>query len=69
MYNEVGTIGEEAVTAYFKAYSDNCLERLKNSMKQPQSRYQLEIIGYCHSTDNFTTQERTFPIHWIHGQV
>lgn len=57
MYNEVGKIGEEAVMVYFKAHSANCLERLKNSMKQPQSRYQLEMTGYCHSTDNFTTQK------------
>jgi hypothetical protein len=55
MHNEVGKIGEEAVMAFFKAHFDTCLDRLKNSMKQPQSRYQLGMTGYCHSTDIFTT--------------
>jgi hypothetical protein len=69
MHNDVRKIGEEAVMAYFKAHSDNCLDRLKNSMKQPQSRHQLGMIGYCHYTDIFTRQERTLSIHWIQGPV
>jgi hypothetical protein len=27
------------------------------------------MTGYCHSTDMFTVEDRTLPLHWILGQV